>query len=172
VIETRQSRPEERGVLHRLEVESWLDGHGDIFPECVNRPYLIATGRHGWPLDPATQFADLVLVEDGNINGKVALFGQPDGYALVEAFYIRRGRRQQGLGKILWGAAIDAARAAAAPGVKVWAIEKNSQALRFYRDRCGEPTGTAIFSIGAHSEPCRGFELAFDPSPDDSGSVH
>jgi GNAT superfamily N-acetyltransferase len=111
VVEVRQSRPEERGILYRLEVDSWLDGHGAIFPECANRPNLIATGQHGWPLDPTTQFADLALVEDGKINGMVALFGQPDGYALIEAFYIRRARRQQGFGKVLWTAALAAARA-------------------------------------------------------------
>jgi GNAT superfamily N-acetyltransferase len=171
-MDVRESRADEHGALHRLEVESWLDAHGAIFPECVRDEGLIARSRHGWPLDPTKKFADLVLITEDRINGMVALFAQPDGYALVEAFYIRRGRRQQGLGKALWSAALDAARAAKARGVRVWAIEKNAGAMRFYRDRCGDPTGTAIFGIGAHSEPCRGFELAFDPPPGDSGGVH
>lgn len=115
-------------------------------------------------LDLYAFYQDLVI---GHLALHVA--NHHDHYAVVEPMNVAPEYRGRGVGSCLWDYLLEHAHAMGTriAGIQVWAINGNTDAIRFYGSRPGAVRiGTAEWWIGYGKTkrlPATGFQVDFDP---------
>lgn len=100
---------------------------------------------------------------DSEIVGVADLTDLDDGWMLVEPMYVVPGYQRSGIGTMLWRHCLKAAAYRKAPGVRVWALEKNQLANHFYVKQGCKPKYRGQLCVGEHCEPAIGYEFPLEP---------
>jgi len=147
----RPARPDESETLLRIQREAAVAAFAHIFPpdlypfpdEGVQAQWLDALA------DPEIEV--YVLELDGEPAGSVAV-----GYGFLRNLYVLPERQGAGLGESLHGHALDRLRALGFKQAKLWTLEGNHGARRFYERRG--------WSLNGETR-----EVPFPPNPLDVG---
>ena len=140
-----------------VHVRTWQIAYAGIVPaDYLARldPAVNAENRRTKPAPAGAQ--TIVAVDDGKILG-FASFGpyrdEPAGGELY-AIYIDPDAWNRGIGRRLLDAARDGLRAAGFPDMRLWVLEENHQARRFYERMGLAPDGTRHYYTprGTHVE--------------------
>ena len=142
----REARPEDATAISRLHVEAWRWAYAEIMP-----PGHLAS------LDPKPRqamWASRLATAEGRARVAVAHVGEelagfvswgryrPDGHGdgtdlgdavgEVQAIYLGRRHQGRGIGRALLARAVDGLTAAGHGEAKLWVLEDNTLARRFY----------------------------------------
>ncbi|HLU45890.1 MAG TPA: GNAT family N-acetyltransferase [Natronosporangium sp.] len=150
----RPAAPDDAAAVAALHVRSWRHTYAGIVPDQV-LDHLATTVdqraeryRRQWA-DPASPFRCLVVTEGEHVLGFV-LYGP---YRLAEqqldqsvgevlAIYLDPPHLGRGAGRTLLDAAVTALRAQGFSEVRLWVMEENTRARRFYERYGFTPDGT------------------------------
>jgi GNAT superfamily N-acetyltransferase len=88
-----------------------------------------------------------------------------DGWCLVEPMHVLPRLWGCGIGTLLWDRCVTTGRHEEAPGLRVWSLDKNARANKFYASRGCVPVTVGTLTLGAHVENVTGFEYRFASGP-------
>ena len=152
MVEIRAITEADIDAVAAVHVRTWQSAYAGMVPAEVLdnlNPAVWAKGRRTRPVPPGAQ--TLVADDDGTIAG-FANFGpgrvDRDGStehdpAIGElyAIYIDPDRQGRGTGKLLFTAAVDALTSAGFRVMRLWVLEENHPARRFYEHLGMAPDG-------------------------------
>src|SRR4051812_24202487 len=137
----RRSEPDEVDVLAALHLRTAIAGYGHIFPPEAPPPTL-AEVTDQWRrifADGAAVF--VVQADDGTLTGEVAAAADvPTGQ--LARLYVDIDHWGKGIGARLHDAAVDHLRSSGCASARLWVLEANDRARRFYERRGWRPDGT------------------------------
>jgi ribosomal protein S18 acetylase RimI-like enzyme len=151
MLVVRDLTEEDIDAVAALHVRTWQVGYAGIVPADVLDaldPAALAERRRSRPVPPGAQ---TVVAEDGGAIIGFALFGpyrlqqEQDAYdpaaGELYAIYVDPGRWSTGAGRALMAAAREALAAAGYPEFRLWVLEENHRARRFYERAGMAPDG-------------------------------
>jgi GNAT superfamily N-acetyltransferase len=126
----RRARPDEAETLLRIQREAAVDAFAHVFPP-DEYPFPNDEVRAAWErvlADPAVEV--YVAERAGEVVGSVSV-----GYGYLRTLYVVPGRQGAGVGTTLHDHALERLRALGAKEAKLWTLEGNDGARRFYERR-------------------------------------
>lgn len=131
-------------AVAEVHVRTWQSAYAGIVPDdylAALDPAVFAERRRGNPLPGART----MVTEDGGLVTGFVTFG-PDrtepAHGELYAIYVRPESQGAGAGRLLLRAAKDGLTADGLPDMRLWVLEANHRARRFYERRGLEPDGT------------------------------
>lgn len=136
-VTIRLAWADEAELLFEIQKAASLTGLGHIFP-ADRHPYPDEAVRANWEAVVAGPAATALVAED---DGRVV------GVAAIEAdwlngFYVRPESWGTAVAPALHDAALDAIRRTGAASARLWVLEANTRARRFYERRGWRENGT------------------------------
>jgi GNAT superfamily N-acetyltransferase len=149
--------PAENEARERVSTEAQKQAYKDIFTSAELERFANGDAVPGWELGNL-RYAFVAEIE-GVIVGMADLTELRDHWMLVEPMYVRPDYQRSGIGTKLWTRCLKAAAHRKAPGVRVWALEKNQLANNFYVKQGCKPKHNGQLCVGEHCEPAIGYEF-------------
>jgi GNAT superfamily N-acetyltransferase len=169
MVTIRRERPDDADAVAGVHVRAWQSGYAGIMPaEVLDRlnPAAWAQRRRQWrTADDDSVFTTLVAEDDGRIVGFVTVGPYRRGqdhedldpaYGEVLAMYVEPVRWGGGIGGALMSAAREALAAAGHGTARLWVLEDNARARRFYERAgfaCDGARSTYTIQLTAGDEP-------------------
>jgi GNAT superfamily N-acetyltransferase len=126
----RRARPDESETLLRIQREAAVAAFAHIFPP-ARYPFPDDAVRDGWERALADPDVEVyVLDADGEIAGAVAI-----GHGFLRNLYVLPEHQGTGLGSALHDHALERLRDRGCDEAKLWTLEGNHGARRFYERR-------------------------------------
>jgi GNAT superfamily N-acetyltransferase len=160
----RLALPEDADAIAQVHWDSWVATYTGVFPQASFDAYPLGTRREVWRREAAglTDRRLFVAASGAEVLGFAnegpyrrqshEAPGQGAGEAELMALYLRPGQQRRGIGRALWQAVLDRARADGHPALRLWVIAGNP-AERFYAAMGALPIGEHVFD--AHGTPVR-----------------
>ena len=126
----RRARPDEAETLLRIQRSAAVEAFAHVFPQ-DEYPFPDDAVRAAWErvlADPAVEA--YVAERDGVVVGSVSI-----GSGFLRTLYVAPGQQGSGVGSALHDHALERLRAHGATEAKLWTLEENHAALRFYERR-------------------------------------
>jgi GNAT superfamily N-acetyltransferase len=127
----RRARPDDADTLLRIQREAAVEAFAHVFPQDVY-PFPADEVRANWVRALADPEIELYVAEteDGEPVGSVSV-----GHGYLRTLYVVPAHQGRGLGAALHDHALDRLRALGATEAKLWTLEENHDARRFYERR-------------------------------------
>lgn len=174
--QVRLATPADADAIAQVHWDSWVATYTGVFAQASFDAFPLGTRRETWrreaaQSDPTRRL--FVAVQGSEVLGFASLGpyrvqtheapGTGAGEAELRALYLRPGQQRRGIGRALWAAVLDAARAMGHPALRLWVIAGNP-AEQFYSAMGARPVAETCFD--AHGRPirecCRRVELSED----------
>jgi len=164
MVTIRPEHPDDLDAVAALHVRAWQAGYAGILPAAV----LDALSAPAWAERRRERRAGgtvhTLVATDGPVAGFVTLGPyreKPEpGVGEIYAIYLEPERVGTGVGRALMTAALDELRARGFRTVRLWVLEANHRARRFYERAGFAPDGSRAVYEGAL--PGGGDRLALD----------
>ena len=152
----RLALPADAGAIARVQVASWRAAYAGLMPEALLAGLSVEKREAAWrdrlehPQDPERRL--FVVEVSGEVLGFASTGGSRDedaepGTAEVLAVYLAPAAWGRGLGRALFGEAVDDLRARGWTRVTLWVLEGNGRAIRFYESAGMRPDGGAKVEV-------------------------
>ncbi|MCU1352302.1 MAG: GCN5-related N-acetyltransferase [Acidimicrobiales bacterium] len=148
MIRVRRIQPTDGPLLRATRLAALADSPGDSTTTvALNEAHLAehwdrAAAANAVGSTQATYFAS---EEDGTeVVGMIGAYLLPDGAATMVGLWSAPGHRDVGVGDALVEAVLDWATRSGAERARLWVVERNEYARRFYESKGFEPTGETM----------------------------
>lgn len=141
-------------VVRALNAQDDFDEVGEVYAQSwkacyrglLSQPFLDKLTHDRWSgmlrADPG---ASLGVFEEGRVMGaamvRYARSPEREGYGELVSLYLRPGAVGRGYGRMLLEAALERLRGDGCADVCLWVLEKNAQAIGFYKHMGFRPSG-------------------------------
>lgn len=152
-----EAEREERVALIRA---AWLDAYCHLFTrdeiEGVFDGRLRQSGS--WQSARAAACGTLAARREGRLAGLASLGLLRSGDAELAGLYVLPREQGRGVGRALWGRALEEFRLRGCPRMEVWTLAGGA-ARGFYEARGCRAFAEGSYTVAGHSEPAVGYEL-------------
>ena len=132
----RRARPDEAEALLRVQREAAVAAFAHVFPP-DSYPFPDEDVRQAWRRALADPTVEVYVAErEGELAGSVSV-----GHGFLRTLYVLPAQQGGGVGSALHDHALDRLRARGAREAKLWTLEENHGARRFYEKRGWRPNG-------------------------------
>ncbi len=158
----REAIPLDRSRILDINRQTWQQCYQHIFDaEEMRGLFSNSLSQYGsWVYRRDERLSTFVAEVNGEIVGFIGMASLLNpSLSEITTFYILPAYHGQGIGKHLWQSATQYLRDAGYTGVWVWALERATQAMKFYQAQNCQALAFGIYRIGEHKEQAVGFWL-------------
>ena len=149
--------------LARVHVQSWLETYGGLVPQEILDAITLEARVLQWERTFDQPHGIFVALENNEIVGFASCgaaqdFLRADGELFT--LYLLDSFQHRGLGRALWNAVLEFARAQGWESMVLWVLESNILAQGFYRHVGGTPVDRRIETVRGVKLPEVAYEIA------------
>ena len=165
MLEVRDAVPGDAHAIAVVHVVSWQAAYRGLLPDDVLAGLSVPVRERRLQDElsaPQPRRGLVVVADETGVLGFARTGPEPDDPATgrLFAFYLHPDAWGRGVGSRLHAGALDRLRSAGFTGARLWVLEGNERAVRFYRRHGWEPTGRAQVEPGPDGVELRERELA------------